>query len=69
MAVHFQAMITIAIVITMILEHLKPCIQEITKIMRKATHAVKSVITKISHNNHTQKTRKTHRAAALVITS
>ena len=67
-AVPLQAMIAIVILIATILEHLKSCIQEIPGIARKATQAVKSAITKISHKNSIQNIRKTYKTAALVIT-
>ena len=67
-AVPLHAMIAIAILITRILEHLKSCIQEIPGIARKATKAVKSTITKISHKNPIQNIRKAYKTGALVIT-
>ena len=67
-AAPLQAMIVIAILITTILEHLKSCIQKIPGIARKATQAVKSMIIKISRNNHIQNIRKTYKTAALAIT-
>ena len=67
-AAPLQAMITIAILITTILEHLKSYIQEIPEVTRKTSQAVKSTITKIRCNNHIQNIRKTYKTAALAIT-
>ena len=49
-ALPLQAVIAIAIMITTILEHIIAYVKEIPEAMRKATQAVKSTTTKISHN-------------------
>ena len=67
-AAPLQAMIAIAILIITILEHLKSYIQEIPEITRKTVQVVKSMITKISRNNHIQKIRDSYKTAVLVIT-
>ena len=60
-------MITIAVIITTILEHLKACIQEIREITRKATQAVKSMTTKICRNKLIQNIKKSYKTAMLAI--
>ena len=63
-----QAMITIVIIITTILEHIKAYIQEIPESTRKTTQALKSMTTKISHSKPIQNIRESYRTAMLVIT-
>ena len=58
-----QAMITIAIIITTILEHIKAYIQEIPEITRKTTQVLKSMTTKISHSKLIQNIRESYRTA------
>ena len=43
-------MITMAIIITTILENIIACLQEIPETTRKAAQAIKMTTTKISHN-------------------
>ena len=66
--VPLQTVITIFILITTILEHLKSHITKIPGIARKATQAVKSMIIRTSRNNYIQNIRKTYKTAALAIT-
>ena len=61
-------MITIAILITTILQHIKAYIQEIPGIARKVIQAVKSTTTKISRNNFHQNIREAYKSTALAIT-
>ena len=63
-----QAMITIAIIITTILEHIKAYIQEILEITRKTTQALKTMTKKISRSKLIQNIRESYRTAVLVIT-
>ena len=67
-AAPLQAMITIAILLITLLDHLKSYSQVIPEIARKTMQAVKSTISQIGHNNHIQNIRKTYKTAALVIT-
>ena len=62
------AIITIVILITTMMEHLKSHIQKIPRIARKTTPAVKSTIVRTSCNNYIQNIRKTYKTAALAIT-
>ena len=64
----FQAMIAIAVIITTILEHIIAYIKEIPEAASKATQAVKSTTTKISHNKLFQNIKKSYKTAVLVIT-
>ena len=67
-ALPLQTMITIAVIITTMLEHIIAYVQEIPEAMRKATQAVKSTTTKISHNKLFQNIKKSYRTAVLAIT-
>ena len=67
-ALPLQAMITKAIIITTILEHIIAYVQEIPETTRKATQAVKSTTAKISHNKLFQNIKKSYKTAVLVIT-
>ena len=61
-------MITLAIIITTILEHIKAYIQEIPEITRKTAQALKSTTTKISHSKLIQNIKESYRTAVLAIT-
>ena len=66
-SISLQAMITIAVIVTTILEHLKTYIQEIPEITRKTAQVVKSTTTKISRNRFIQNIKKSYKTAALAI--
>ena len=67
-AVPLQIMIAIAILIATMLENLKSYTHEIPELARKTAQAVKSMLTKISPNNHIQNIRKSYKTAAIAIT-
>ena len=60
-------MITIAIIITTLLENITAYIQEIPQTMRNAVQVIKTTITKISHNKLFEKIKKSYKTAVLVI--
>ena len=62
-----QTMITIAILITTILENIIAYAQEIPKAMRKAAQAIKTTTTKIGHNKLFQNIKKSYKTAALAV--
>ena len=67
-AVPLQAMITIVILITTMIQHLKSHIQKTPGITRKTTQAIKSAIIRTSHNNYIQNIREIYKTATLAIT-
>ena len=67
-AAPLQNIIAIAILIITVLEHFKSCIQKIQKLAGNTAQAVKSMISRISHNNQVQNFKKYYQTAALVIT-
>ena len=64
----FQALITVAIIITAILEHIARYVKEIPRIAKKTVQAVKSMTMKASHNKFLQNIKENYKIAALVIT-
>ena len=62
-----QTIITIAILITTILESIMAYVQEIPKSMRKAAQVIKTTTTKISHNKLFQNIKKSYKTAALSV--
>ena len=62
-----QVMITIAIVITTLLENITAYIQEIPQTMRNAVQAIKNTRRKISNNKLFQKFRKSYKTAVLAV--
>ena len=63
-----QTMITIAILISTVLEHIKIHIQEIPAVARNITQLAKTAITKISHTRFMQNIRESYKTAKLVVT-
>ena len=63
-----QAMITIAILISTVLEHIKIYIQEIPAAARNIAQVAKTAITKISHTRFMQNIRESYKTAKLVVT-
>ena len=61
-------MITIAIIISTIIEHIKSYIQEIPAIARNTTQVAKSVITKVNRTGFMQNIRESYRTARLAVT-
>ena len=64
----FQVLITVAIIITAILEHITVYVREIPKIAIKTAQAVKSMTMKAGHNKLIQNIKDSYRTAALAIT-
>ena len=64
----FQALITVAIIITAILEHIAIYVKEIPRIAKKTVQAVKSMTIKASRNKFLQNIKGNYKMAALVIT-
>ena len=60
-SVALQTMITIAILLTTIFQHIKAYMQEVPRIARIITQAVKSTTTKISPNNFIQNIKKAYK--------
>ena len=60
-------MITIAIIITTLLENITTYIQEIPQTTRNAVQVIKTTITKISRNKLFQKIKKSYKTAVLAI--
>ena len=67
-AVPLQTIIIIYILITTIVEHLKPHIQGIPEIAGSIAQAIKSMIIRTSRNKYIQNIRKIYKTAALAIT-
>ena len=63
-----QAMITIAILIAAVLEHIKVHIQEIPAIVRTMTQKAKRAIRRINNTKFIQNIRESHSKARLVVT-
>ena len=63
-----QAMITIAILIAAVLEHIKIHIQEIPTIVRTITQMAKGVIRRINNTRFIQNIRESHSKARLAVT-
>ena len=64
----FQALITVAIIITAILEHIAMYVKEIPRMAKKTVQAVKSTTIKASHNKFLQNIKENYKTAALAIT-
>ena len=64
----FQALITVAIIITTILEFIAVYVQEIPRIAKKTAQAIKSTIMKANHNKLFQNIKDSYKTAALAIT-
>ena len=64
----FQVLITVAIIITAILEHIAVYVREIPKIAKKIAQAVKSMTMKAGCNKLIQNIKDSYRTAALAIT-
>ena len=62
-----QVMITIAIIITTLLENITAYIQEIPKTMRNAAQMIKTMTRNISHNRLFQKIKKSYKTAVLAV--
>ena len=62
-----QLLITIAIIITAILEQIAMYVREIPKITKKTAQAVKSTTTKASHNKLIQNIKDSYKTAALAV--
>ena len=62
-----QVMITIAVIITTLLENITAYIQEVLQTTRNAVQAIKTTITKISRNKLSQKIKKSYKTAVLAI--
>ena len=65
----FQLLISVAIIITAILEHIVVYVREIPKITKKTAQAVKSTTMKAGHNKLMQYIKDSYRTAALAITT
>ena len=63
-----QLLITVAIIITAILEHIAMYDKEIPRIANKTVQAVKSMTMKASRNKFLQNIKENYKTAALVIT-
>ena len=63
-----ELLITIAIIITAILEHIALYVKEIPRITNKTVQVVKSVTMKASRNKFLQNIKENYKTAALVIT-
>ena len=63
-----QAMITIAILTSTVLEHIKIYIQEIAAVARNIAQAAKTAITKINHTRFMQNIRESYKMPKLVVT-
>ena len=61
-------MITIANLISTVLEHIKIYIQEIPAVARNIAQVAKTVITKINHTRFMQNIRESYKTAKLVVT-
>ena len=62
-----QAMITIAILISTVLEHIKTYIQETPAVARNIAQAAKAAITKINHTRFMQNIRESYKMAKLAV--
>ena len=62
-----QLLITIAIIITAILEQLAVYVREVLKIIKKTVQAVKSMTMKASRNRLMQNIKDSYKTAALVV--
>ena len=62
-----QLLITIAIIITAILEQIVVYIREVPKIIKKTAQVVKSTTTKASHNKLMQNIKDSYKTAALAV--
>ena len=67
-AIPLQTMITIYILLTTVVQHLKSHIQKIPGIARKTTQVIKSMIIRTSCNNYIQNIREIYKTADLAIT-
>ena len=65
--VPLQVMITIAIIITTLLENITAYIQEIPQAMRNAVQAIKTMTRNISRNRLFQKIKKSYKTAVLAV--
>ena len=63
-----QLLITVAIIITAILEHIAMYVKEIPRITNKTVQAVKSMTMKASRNKFLQNIKENYKTAALAIT-
>ena len=63
-----QAMITIAILISTVLEHIKIYIQEIPAVTRNIVQEAKTAITKINHTRFMENIRESYKTAKLAVT-
>ena len=64
----FQVLITVAIIITAILEHIAMYVKEIPRMAKKTVQAVKSTTIKASHNKFLQNIKENYETAALAKT-
>ena len=62
-----QLLITVAIIITAILEQLAVYVREAPKNIKKTAQAVKSTTTKASHNKLMQNIKNSYKTAALAV--
>ena len=65
---HTTVLITVAIIITAILEHIAVYVREMPKIAKKTAQVVKSMTMKAGHNKLIQNIKDSYRTAALAIT-
>ena len=63
-----QAIITIAILISTVLELIKTYTQQIPAVARNITQATRTAITKINHTRFTQNIRESYKTAKLAVT-
>ena len=63
-----QTMITIAILIAAVLEHIKTHIQKIPALVRATTKSAKRVFRRINNNRFIKKIRESHSRARLAVT-
>ena len=63
----FQVLITVAIIITAILEHIAVYVKEIPRITKKTVQTIKSMTIKASRNKFLQNIKENYKTAALVI--
>ena len=62
-----QTLIMVIIILIAILEHITTYVKEIQKLAKKTAQAVKSTITKVSHNELLQNIKDSYKTAMLVV--